>query len=101
MRFSINPDDGLDDLYTRGSSSKLGKKLDVAIVKAFARRMAVIAAVPDERELYAYASFHFEKLERNDVDHSIRLNGQWRLIVALREDEQGRYIWIDKIEDYH
>jgi plasmid maintenance system killer protein len=101
MRFRINPDDGLRDLYTQGRASKIGKKLDLAIVKAFASRMTVIRRITDERELYRFASFHFEQLERNDEDHSIRLNDKWRLIVALREDKQGRYIWIDKIEDYH
>jgi toxin HigB-1 len=51
--------------------------------------------------LYQFRGLHFERLERNAEEHSIRLNDQWRLIVRFREDDGGRYMWIDKIEDYH
>jgi proteic killer suppression protein len=31
----------------------------------------------------------------------IAVNAQWRLIVTLAEDEQGNYLTIIDIEDYH
>lgn len=101
MRFKINPATGLDDLYSKGRASKRGRKLDKSIVAAFARRIALIKAIPDERDLYQFKGLRFEKLDRNDEDHSIRLNDQFRLIVAFREDSEGRYMWVDEIEDYH
>lgn len=32
---------------------------------------------------------------------SLRLNSQWRLIVELESDDEGKYVLIVSIEDYH
>jgi proteic killer suppression protein len=34
-------------------------------------------------------------------EQSIRLNNQWRLIVRLEKDKEGKYLVILDIEDYH
>jgi proteic killer suppression protein len=101
MRFKINRDGGLRELYRRGESADLWRRLERAVAKAFVARIKFIKAATDERDLRAMRSLNYEKLERNDTDHSLRLNDQWRLIVIWQEDDNGRYLWIDRIEDYH
>jgi toxin HigB-1 len=54
--------------------------------------------------LYAQKSLRYEKLQGSrgkDRERSLRLNDQWRLIVTEEADEEGRYLLIHKIEDYH
>jgi toxin HigB-1 len=72
------------------------------VVEAFFAAMTVISAAKDIRDLYALKSLHFEKLsgERQN-DRSIRLNKQWRLTLRIKKDENGDFILILDIEDYH
>ena len=77
-------------------------KYPPAVVDAFFEVMDMIVAAPDERDLYDLKSLRFEKLG-GDRQHqrSLRLNDQFRLIVELPDDEQGRLMLIVNIEDYH
>ena len=61
-----------------------------------------IAAATDERDLRALKSRRLEKLAGNrEGQYSMRLNDQWRLILETEEDEQGKYLLIVEITDYH
>lgn len=72
------------------------------LTKAFRKRMAVLVAAQDERDLYALKSLHFEKLSGERLaQRSIRLNDQWRLIFRLEEDQDGRLVIVIEITDYH
>jgi len=74
------------------------------VVEAFFDKIAVIAAARDENDLRVLKSLHFEKLkgERgNRGERSIRLNRQFRLILTIETDEQGKLLRILDIEDYH
>jgi proteic killer suppression protein len=75
-----------------------------AVIDAFFDVMAIINAAQDERDLRNIKSLHFEKLEGkrgNLEERSIKLNDQWRLILKINRDEQGKYLLIIDIEDYH
>ena len=64
----------------------------------------IIDGAPDERDLYKFKSLHFEKLagkRGKQEQRSLRLNDQFRLIVKLDRDSEGKYILIIDIEDYH
>ena len=75
---------------------------DAAIVKAFRKRMQIIRAAIDERAFYAMKSLHYEKLKGNlDGHSSMRLNDQWRLLLRLRQDEDGKTVVVISIADYH
>jgi toxin HigB-1 len=75
---------------------------DPGALEAFFEVMAVIDSAPDERTLYALKSLHFEKLKgKRKHERSLRLNKQWRLIVELLKDDDGIYLLIKNIEDYH
>ncbi len=74
------------------------------VVDDFFEVMAIIDAAVDERDLYAQKGLRFEKLKGKrgkQGQRSLRLNDQWRLIVTVDEDEQGNYLTIIDIEDYH
>lgn len=89
----------LEELYT----SEVGaRKYPTAVVDAFFDVMAVIANAPDERDLYALKSLHFEALKGTRAgERSLRLNKQFRLIVRLERDQEGSLVLVIKIEDYH
>lgn len=70
------------------------------IVKAFRRRMQLIRAAADERDLRAFPGMRLERLKGNrSHQHSIRLNDQWRLILEMNGKE--RFVLVVSIEDYH
>jgi toxin HigB-1 len=74
------------------------------VVDDFFEVMAIIVAALDERDLYANKGLRFEKLvgqRGKQGQRSLRLNKQWRLIVTLEEDEEGSYLQIIDVEDYH
>ncbi len=74
------------------------------VVDDFFEVMAIIDAAVDERDLYAQKGLRFEKLQgkRGKAgQRSLRLNNQWRLILTVDKDEQGNYLTIIDIEDYH
>ena len=53
-------------------------------------------------DLRNYRALHYEKLKGDrDGQRSIRLNQQWRLILRLEQDSEGRLLIIIEIVDYH
>ncbi|GBF78847.1 type II toxin-antitoxin system RelE/ParE family toxin [Aphanothece sacrum] len=74
------------------------------VIDDFFEVMAIIDSAESERDLYAFNGLRFEKLSGKrgkQGQRSLRLNGQWRLIVVLEKDEEGNYLLIIDIEDYH
>lgn len=78
------------------------EKYPQEVVGAFFRVMSIIKAAPDIRDLYQLKSLHFEKLKGKRKDErSIRLNRQYRLTMKIEMNEEGSYLLILNIEDYH
>lgn len=72
------------------------------IVKAFRKRMQIIRAAVDERDLYAVRGNRFEKLKGDrSHQHSLRLNDQMRLVVEIVSGSPKNKLRIVSIEDYH
>lgn len=93
VRFQVNTDVDL------GTTSVMDSE---AIVRSYRRRVQQIIAASDERVFYALKSLHYEKLKGTRAgDRSIRLNRQWRLVLAIGSEEGKPYVQIKKIEDYH
>jgi toxin HigB-1 len=89
----------LELLYTE---LKGAKKYEPAIVDAFFEVISIIDAALNTQDLYAQKSLRYEKLKgKRSDERSLRLNDQWRLVVTETSDEDGPYILIYKIEDYH
>lgn len=72
------------------------------VIRAFRKRMQFIRQAKDERDFYNMKSLRYEKL-RGDRQHqrSMRLNDQWRLILELERQDDGKLVVIVAIEDYH
>jgi len=83
-----------DASFTGGMSQQLAS--------AFRRRMQVIRAAIDERDLAAIRGNRFEKL-KGDRSHqySIRINNQYRLILEFEGVGQGKVLIVVGVEDYH
>ena len=76
--------------------------LDAAVVKAFRKRMQFIRAAVDERAFRAMKSLHYEKLQGDRAGQcSMRLNDQWRLILRIRQESDGKCVVVVSIIDYH
>lgn len=92
-------DQSLDRLETDAAfSGALGD----SVVKAYRKRMQQIRAATDERTFYARRSLHFKKLQGQREDqYSMRLNDQFRLIVALRGNAPKKTVHVIEIVDYH
>ncbi len=83
-----------DRSYTHGFGPEL--------VKAYRKRIGFLSACTDERDIYQLKSLHFEKLSGNrSHQRSIRLNAQFRLVLEIRTDEQGKLIVVVEVIDYH
>ena len=74
------------------------------MVDDFFEVMSIIDAAVNEGDLYAQKGLRFEKLQGKrgkEGQRSLRLNKQWRLILTVDKDEDGNYLNIIDIEDYH
>jgi proteic killer suppression protein len=90
------------DLLLLHTEEKNAHRYPAGVVDAFFEVMASIASAANEMDLRALKSLHFEKLSGNRAGQiSLRLNKQYRLIVANEQDEQGKILVIIEIVDYH
>lgn len=72
------------------------------LTKAFRKVVGFVCSAADERDLYAMASLHYEKLEGARAgQRSLRLNRQWRLIIRLEVREKHKTVVVIEIVDYH
>lgn len=100
MAFDVGFKDESLERLERDTKATAGH--DVAIVKAFRKRMQMVRQATDERDFYALRSLHFEKLKgKRKHQHSMMLNDQWRLILELTGKGPNKKLLIVGIEDYH
>jgi toxin HigB-1 len=88
------------DLY---SSDKGAQHYPGGVVDSFFEAMAAIESAKDERDLRKLNSFHFKKLEGGPGkrgEHSLRLNRQYRLILVIKKDDNGKYLEILEIDKH-
>ena len=86
------------ELYTR---EKGAEKYAPGVVDAFFEVMSMIAGEPDERGFYVRKSLNFKKLKGDKRGRrSLRLNDQYRLIVSLERDREGKYLLIHEIQKH-
>ncbi len=91
----------IEALYTE---EKNAHKYPDVVVENFFEIMSIIEAAESEQDLYALKGLRFEKLSGKrgkEGQRSLRLNNQWRLIMVIEKDDQGKYILIIDIVDYH
>lgn len=72
------------------------------IVKAYRKKIHILAQAVDERDLRALRSLHLEQLQGDRAGtSSIRLNKQFRLILKFATDSDGRMVIVIEMVDYH
>ena len=100
MRFEFK-NKKLEQLYTE---EKNAHKYPAEVVDNFFDVMTTLESMPDEQTLYQVKSLRFEKLQGQrgkQGQRSVRLNDQWRLIFTIEEDENGKFLSLIEIVDYH
>ncbi|MCA6534525.1 MAG: type II toxin-antitoxin system RelE/ParE family toxin [Pseudanabaena sp.] len=89
----------LEALYTE---LKGEDKYEAGVVDAFFNVMSRIVAASNEQDLREPKSRRLEKLVGDKKGkYSMRLNKQWRLILTIEEDKQGKYIQVLEISDHY
>jgi len=92
-------DPNLERLEADGS---FDRGMSGALVSSYRKRMQIIRAAFDERDLRALKSLRFEKLKGDRAgQHSLRLRDQWRLVVELKGKGDEKRIRVVEIVDYH
>jgi proteic killer suppression protein len=77
------------------------KRWGVDVIRAYRKKIQLIRAATDERDLRAMRSLHLEQLSGDrQGTSSIRLNAQFRLILTFKTDG-GRVAVILELVDYH
>lgn len=72
------------------------------IIRAYRKKIQLLYAATDERDLYAMRSLRLEQLKGNRAGtSSIRLNDQFRLIIKFETDDAGRTVIVIEMVDYH
>lgn len=98
--FLVFLDSRLKDVWE--NSSYKSKRWSPSLVKAIRKKIQLLANAPDERDLKKMGSLHFEKLKGDRAGtYSIRVNEQYRLILAFETDIEGRKVIIIEMVDYH
>ena len=89
----------LERLYIYGEGAA---KLPEEVVSTLLRRVRHIEAAKDERDLRVPPSVHYERLRGKSAGKaSLRLNRQWRLILSVETDTQGKYVLIHEITNHY
>ncbi len=98
MEFEF-PNRKMERLYTE---EKGARRYPPRVVDAFFEVIRAIESAEDERDLRRLKHLHFEKLKGGRRhQRSLALHGPFRLVVQLREDEDGACLLIEEIVDYH
>ncbi|WP_225753168.1 type II toxin-antitoxin system RelE/ParE family toxin [Actinotalea sp. Marseille-Q4924] len=72
------------------------------LIRAYRKKVQVLAAATDDRDLRAMRSLRLERLDGARAGtYSIRLNDQYRLILDLRTEGSDRVVEILEMVDYH
>lgn len=97
MRFQFENSD-LSDLYYK---DKCKEAYPEYVITAFFKKMQTIKAASNENDLRAIKGNHFEKLEGEENQYSIRLNQQYRLIFGLDKDGMCTIMLIREISNHY
>ena len=77
-------------------------RLGPEVARAFRKKVAYLEEAESEIDLRSYKALHFEKLRGGrSGQHSIRLNRQWRLILRMETDAEGRLLIIVEVANHY
>ena len=77
-------------------------RFGIEVTKAFRKKVGFLLSARSENDIRAMRSLHYEKLKgKRSHQRSLRLNDQWRLVLEIQTDDNGKEILIVEIVDYH
>lgn len=90
----------LQKIYETGEGSH---KYTEAVRENFFEKMVTLNMVSNRSDLFKFKSLGFHKLKKGKLKgkYAVWLTGNWRLILAIEEDELSEYLLIIEIIDYH
>jgi len=99
MRFSfLNYE--VRELYETGYCRSL--RLQEGVIRGFFKAMLRIESAPNLQQLANNKGLRLEKLRGNRAgQYSVRLNDQYRLVFTAERDDEGDFVLIIEIVDYH
>lgn len=78
------------------------KRWGADAIRAFRKKIQLLEAARDERDVRAYKALRLEKLAGDRAGtSSIRINDQYRLILRFETDDDGRILVVLELVDYH
>ena len=76
--------------------------LPFAVIKAARRKLILVEAACDERDLRNWKSLNYKKRQNSpDGQRSIRVNDQYRIVFVIADDEKPPVVTITEIGDTH
>lgn len=91
-----------DNLHLVETNQAHRLRLPVQVVQIARRRIRFLKEADDERDMYAMASLHYEKLQgRREGQRSIKLNDQWRLILTIDRECEPLELVIIEISNHY
>ena len=93
-------DKRLERMYTHGEGAD---QYPAGLTDVYLRRIRHIESANDERDLRVPKSVHYERLKGKQWvgKDSMRLNKQWRLILSIENDQQGKFVQIHEINNHY
>jgi proteic killer suppression protein len=88
-----------DALIETDQAHTLG--LPAAVIASARTKLQYIKNAKDERDLRAWASLHFKRLQGNSGECSIRLNDQYRMHFTIDDETSPTEIEVTFIGDPH
>jgi proteic killer suppression protein len=77
-------------------------KLPPPVINKFFAVMSYVADAIDERDLRSVPGFHFEKLQGDRAGlYSLRINQQFRLVFAFKDEDGEQIMEVIELTDYH
>lgn len=77
-------------------------RLGPDVTTAFRKKVAYLEEAESETDLRNYKALHFEKLRGDRAgQHSIRLNRQWRLVLRIESDAEGRLLIVVEVVNHY
>jgi proteic killer suppression protein len=93
---------GVDDLSLVETNQAHRLRLPVDVVQVSRRRIRFLREAKDERDLYAMASLHYEKLSGpREGERSIKVNKSWRIILEIDRDCDPLEVVILEISNHY
>ena len=77
-------------------------RLGPEVTRAFRKKVAYLEEAESEADLRHYKALHYEKLRGGrSGQRSIRLNRQWRLILRVEADADGRMLIVVEVVNHY